>query len=160
MALKSGHVSISLARRIIPDAFTVEHYPLNQLLDTSNIPRDVEIWGFVDNHTHTSTTPFNLNVSTGFDIGLGPANRQRTRDDVHLEQQYILLAKMTLDVSKLSYAQSIPVSNGILRGGISIRAILVRVVNNWSQPTRPDSTACLYRVLAHGKVDERVESAY
>jgi len=129
-------INVRLARAVTPENVVLEHIDPAATIDPGAMPKDLEVWAHVDEHTqHQRARDFML-----------AAWPDTPRDHPLLGRNYLKIGEFRYEYDRATGGVLVyRVSEELKTLGVSTDLVLVRAVSNWGA----DHT-CFYRVRLYG----------
>lgn len=139
-----GYIGISLADRIVVTNITIEHISLDLAPQTDTAPRDLIVWGFVEDTTKLQDYRYILRDDAAFSTAFPIPSSSMPREMA--VQNFIPLLNFTYDLYAEDFLQTFTVHPHLLAISAPVRHVVVDVQTNWGNEVQ----TCLYRVRIHG----------
>ncbi|TFK60923.1 hypothetical protein BDN72DRAFT_778820 [Pluteus cervinus] len=138
---KTGQLGIELIARVMISAITVDHVPKELVFDTNHAPRDIVLWGVIDEENYGS-----LKAINGSAVPFPPLPHA-TPLIGNISTNVVPLSKFRYNTSDPNSIQTFAVSEAVISSGVAFSRVIVDIVNNWGS-----TWTCLYRIRIHGDV--------
>ncbi|KZV61831.1 hypothetical protein PENSPDRAFT_546659, partial [Peniophora sp. CONT] len=132
----SGHLGVSLAKRIFVEGVVIDHIPAHLTWDLTPAPRRMEVWGLLGSRA-------DVQILTGSGLSGVAVRRQRSRFG---DRVFLRLAHFEYDIHAPAAVQSFAVDSNIRALPISFDVVVLDVLDNWGNQNH----TCLYRFRVHG----------
>lgn len=140
----TNNVSVLLGRELTPHHLVVEHILPGATLDPGAMPRDLEVWAYIEE--------LNMRETLG---GWSTAKFPGTERETTLDEAWVKIGAFTYEKSDSGDGvQVFPFSAELAAYGAVTKQILVRALNNYGA----DHT-CFYRLKLFGQVHQRTNGS-
>lgn len=142
----SGHIAISLADRIMVTNITIEHISLALAPQSDTVPKDMILWGLVDDRVALERyKSLAIQSNDLFTSTIFPISNSGLPHQMHADS-FVPLVSFTYDPYTKDSLQTFSIPSELLGVEVPVRHVVVDVRTNWGNKLR----TCLYRVRVHG----------